>query len=198
MCYTFVPTEAAEHLDDEEVLTTEPGVLVGWKGVLVNRNRIYATAGGWCREKPSGLCFGPSAYEFPIRRVCSDTNHGFHVVADPKQEAGIPPSYLAIWGALPDFVSSEGLAVGTAKTAIVRVLVPRAAVRPDGHVTHLMIIPPGEHETREDIEAVAAVNRELVRARTGGDVREKVNEHNPQCGETVKTEDVQRQSLTTT
>ena len=169
MCYTFAPTEAAEYLDDEDVLTPEPGVLVGYKWLHQQHDgRLLA---------PHTIGCPPEFFHEPNVCVADPTPHGFHVHADPNHG---------------DFVGLR-----RPFQPIVRVLVPRAAVRPDGHVTHLMIIPPGEHETREDIEAVAAVNRELVRTRAGADAREKVNAHNPQCGETVKTEDVQRQTLTT-
>jgi len=191
VCYSFIPTEAAEYLDDEDVLTPEPGVLVGYKVVYrVTRKSRHASV--WVGSR--GDCLGVwgshsssiRAYRYATRQVSVDGNHGFHVLSTQKQVD-------------EEFSQTEtNRCCNWLVTSIVRVLVPRAACRPDGHVTHMMVIPPGEHETREDIEKVAAVNRELVRARTGGEVREKVNEHNPQSGETVKAEDVERQRVATT
>ena len=175
MCYTFAPTEAAEYLDDEEVLTTEPGVLVGWKIVEDVTDGSYV---------PKGTLMGWNDFVYLPRQVQADpTTHGFHISATLDQ--------------VDLYFSCLDLARKWILYHIVRVLVPRAAVRPDGHVTHMMIIPPGEHETREDIEAVAAVNRELVRARTGGDVRESVHEHKSLPGETANAQSVQSHSVTT-
>ena len=156
MCYTFVPTKAAEYLDEGEPVPVE-GVLVGYKSVII-----------WKGELHGILQLVEPRHHHPTRCVQTDLGHGFHVAETPTQASLAFGECWDVGAACSDAKLTERLRlaglIGTntnAHSALVRVLIPRAAVRPDGHVTHIYIIPPNEHETREDIEKVAAVHRGL-------------------------------------
>lgn len=121
--------------EDSGYMEAHGYVLVGWKIVMPwSADEIYPDGG------LTPCCYNRCIHTehpfmgFPPRKITTDpTPHGFHVAST---------------------IESAQLYGGK----LCRVLVPEHAVRPDHHVDALMVIPPGEKETPEDIAACDAWN----------------------------------------